>query len=437
MVVPATSSNTNLCKLLLSAAVLDYPEPVLVNWGAEEDDNSYIQHLAKVGKVLDYLQTLPSAAAEDLVLVVDGYDVWFQLPPDVLIQRYYAVTEAANHRLRLCYHTAVLQSKNIRQTVLFGPDKLCWPDGDTGERPACWAVPQSTLPANAFGSSVEQTSDPVHQRPRWLNSGTLIGPVAEVQAVYQATAKSIRTNHTTDSDQFYFATLFGAQEYARRHLQKNPLPDPEGSTAPLLGTGQKTEYHMGIDYEYALFQNLGYSTHDVAWMLYNNSQATGLVNNLQVREGHRFDLPNDITSSPSPFSLLLQSGNVTDEMSPQVYGDIPVRHRWKNVPLATNVVTNQVPVLLHFTLDKELRDEWWNRMWFYPYGQELLKASFDRSRAPFEGNAAANAGDGEGGSDRRHASKGNKREGAWSDQGDWIAWEVLCKIHEPLLFGER
>ena len=98
-IVPATSSNKNLCQRLLSAAVLDYPEPFFIDWGAAEDETSYIQHLAKVEKILDYLKPLPLAAADDLALVVDGYEVWLQLPPDVLIKRYYTVNDSAGRRL--------------------------------------------------------------------------------------------------------------------------------------------------------------------------------------------------------------------------------------------------------------------------------------------------------------------------------------------------
>lgn len=347
------------------------------------------------------------------------------------------MTEAANRRLQSRFDPVVLQANDIRQTVLFGPDKLCWPNGDTGERPACWAVSESTLPKHAFGRFVEQTSDAVHQRPRWLNSGTIIGPLAEVQAIFEGTAREIQRNHTTDSDQFYFANLFGAQEYARRHLQKIPLPDPGGSTAPFLEAGNKTEYHIGIDYEYAVFQNLGYSIRDVAWMLYGTSRKTGSIGHNQVLKPYRYELPSDIFSAPSPFLVLSEIDSGTENIQSSTDEVISFSDSWEDTPLASNVITKQIPVLLHFTLDKELRDQWWDRMWFYPYGERLLRASFNRSRSPFGGNTVVNVGEGLEANGDGSMTEPDKRDGAWSDKGDWIPWEALCRMHEPKLFGSQ
>lgn len=347
------------------------------------------------------------------------------------------MTEAASRRLRSRFDPVVVQANDIRQTVLFGPDKLCWPNGDTEERPACWAVSESTLPKHAFGRFGEQTSDTIHQRPRWLNSGTIIGPLAEVQAVFEGTAREIQRNHTTDSDQFYFANLFGAQEYARRHLQRIPLPDPEGSTPPFLEAGDRTEYHIGIDYEYAVFQNLGYSIRDVAWMLYGTSRKGGSVGHSQVVEPYRYELPGDIFSAPSPFLLVSEPASGTESLYSLTDEVISFSASWEDMPLATNVITKQIPVLLHFTLDKELRDQWWDRMWFYPYGESLLRASFNRSRSPFGGNTIITIGEEPGANGDGTKTDWDKRDGAWSDKGDWIPWEVLCRMHEPQLFGRE
>lgn len=83
LLVPATSSNADLCKLLLSAQVLGYPSPQLINYGDVEDlEDAYKQHLAKVGGILKYLEQLDTSGdeyAEEMVLIVDGYDIWFQV----------------------------------------------------------------------------------------------------------------------------------------------------------------------------------------------------------------------------------------------------------------------------------------------------------------------------------------------------------------------
>ena len=129
LLVPATSSNPDLCKLLLSAQILKYPTPILINYGATEFEDPYVQHLAKVEGILKYLDNLGASGefGEDLVLVVDGYDLWFQLPAEVLLRRYYELNAAANARLIKTYGERTVIDHNIRQTIIFGPDKVSLP----------------------------------------------------------------------------------------------------------------------------------------------------------------------------------------------------------------------------------------------------------------------------------------------------------------------
>jgi hypothetical protein len=128
MLIPATSSNTDLCKLLLSAQILRYPTPQLINYGDAEDlEDPYKQHLAKVEGILEYLEKLHASTeySQDLVLIIDGYDIFMQLRPDVLIKRYYEVIEAADARTRARHGDTLFHKYDMRQTIIFGPDKLC------------------------------------------------------------------------------------------------------------------------------------------------------------------------------------------------------------------------------------------------------------------------------------------------------------------------
>lgn len=146
-------------------------------------------------------------------------------------------------------------------------------------RPACWAVSNTNLDEYAFGP---ETSGPLQSRsqPRWLNSGTIMGPARDLKDLFEATLAEINANHTTDSDQFYLAEVFGKQEFAR--LQKNPellkrykavrygeeLADPSAQIMrPDANTaGLRTEFHIGIDYESKIFQTLAYWKQYLTWM---------------------------------------------------------------------------------------------------------------------------------------------------------------------------
>lgn len=128
LLIPATSSNADLCKLMLSAQILGYPTPQLINHGATEDlEDPYKQHIAKVEGILTHLEHLDvsSEYATDLVLILDGYDIFLQLRPDVLVKRYYDVCEAADARTREQYGDTLFHDHDMRQTIVFGPDKIC------------------------------------------------------------------------------------------------------------------------------------------------------------------------------------------------------------------------------------------------------------------------------------------------------------------------
>ena len=454
LLIPATASNKNLCRLLLSAAVLNYPVPTLINWGTKESEDPYVQHLLKVEKTLRHLKTLPSDNVNDLVLVVDGYDVSFQLRSDVLIRRYFAINEAANQRVASALGSDIVRQHDIRQTVIFGPDSICWPYAG-GRRPACWAVPQSTLPNHAFGpyddtELKDAMANPVHARPRWLNSGTIMGTVGDVRAVLEGTLDLIHENHTTDSDQWYFAQLFGIQEYTRELLKPSPsLPDTESIDIPQIKPGQKTEFHVGLDYESAIFQPVGYNADSLRWLWFDSLRGAGKeVQSSVVNVSRAFELPDDIITSPSPFSAVQRSHWVTGpEYNHQKMGknasSLPLDLSWKDLPLAINIVTKQTFALIHYMQEKNKRDPWWKMMWFYPYAKALLAESVKAPKAPIidtpvDGRIWWKAGPPHLAKpvEAKKSSLGG-RGGAWSDKGSWLPWDGFCKVYDVDVFGTK
>ena len=452
LLIPATSSNQYFCQLLLSAAVLNYPTPTLINWAAKEDENAYVQHIAKISKILEYLKRVPQGKEKDLVLIVDGFDVWFQLRSDVLIKRYFAINHAANKRISKTLGN-VAAKMDIKQTVIFGPDKLCWPSGNEGGRAACWALPQSTLPKDAFGpindtDIVTAIADPVHSRPRWLNSGTVMGTLEDVRAVFEATLDFVQKNHTSDSDQWYLANLFAEQEYSRTLLQQKPsFHKPAQPEIPVIEKGKKTEYHIGLDYESELFQTVGYYQDFISWLWYDAPKGKGQQLSKSFTNPHGFELPEDVQASPPPFSVESKSHWETttagDEEIREAATKLPLDRNWKDLPLATNVVTKRIFAVLHFTFMKDLRDEWWKRMWYYEQGKELLLASARQPKGrvidkPVQGQRWQNA-DASHLADSEQVLKSTQGQkgGAWSDQGIWVPWDEMCLTHEALIFPAK
>ena len=98
------------------------------------------RHVTKIEKTYEWLKAQPDSRKNDLVIVVDAYggfnyhtdpesidahldgDVWFQLPLEVLVQRYHAVNDMANRDLKERLGEAY-ERAGIKQTILFGANK--------------------------------------------------------------------------------------------------------------------------------------------------------------------------------------------------------------------------------------------------------------------------------------------------------------------------
>ncbi|TIA02635.1 hypothetical protein D6C82_02613 [Aureobasidium pullulans] len=439
--IPATSSNRDFCKLLLSSTILDYPTPVLINWGAHEEANPYKQHLAKVETLLAYLKRLkPISKEDDLVLILDGYDVWFQLRPDVLLKRYFEMNANLDQRTIQAYGQDAFDRGDHRTTVIFGPDKICWPIDFS--RPACWAVPHTGLSPTAFGPE-ENDERETHNEPRWLNSGTIMGPIQDMIDVFQATLDLIHYNHTTDSDQFYFANVFGDQEYARlsldgellenqskeRYREEFHVEEDPPRQIPEFDVGQRTEYHIGIDYFSAMFQTLAFYKQFLAWIRPSDSWATKEDENGDVtQERYGFKVAEDISKSLTPFAAF--------EASPPTSisnASVEYPKSWEDVSLCVNTVTDLAPVTLHFTGEKALRELWWDKLWFYEDGEELRKASLKMPDRPISEEPIAGKMWYKIESEDPEAGKG----GAWADNGGWHSWTSLCKTYEDQIFPRK
>jgi hypothetical protein len=96
--------------------------------------------------------------------------------------------------------------------------------------------------------------------------------------------------------------------------------------------------------------------------------------------------------------------------------------------------------LLHFTGPKEFRALWWPRLWFVPYGEELLKASTKLLKMPRQPISKEPIGgviwwpaemDGQ-----RKVDLGEKG-GSFADNGTFLGWGELCGAHETNIFTKK
>ena len=318
LIIPASEPKPDLCKTLLSSFVLGYPSPTLVNYGKVFEGAGWDKgsHAGKIRGVYDFLNN-KQVKDDDLVLIIDGYDVWFQLPPEILIRRYHAGVLEVNERLRRRYGmvrdgkssdmTADMVQK-YTQSVVFGADKICWPNPVAD--PACAAIPYSTLPKDVYGPQTDKDPESFHNRPRYLNSGTVIGPAADVRAIYEYAVQKVEQNDRGKiGDQFVFAEIFGEQEFQRESIRRSSQ-SPGGrfydwlsnslgtSESPLSANitinnmttvaGQRYEYSIGLDYESRLFQTMTHSADDLEFIVYNSSAS---LSSIQAAHPSRHGLP--------------------------------------------------------------------------------------------------------------------------------------------------
>ncbi|KAG8406700.1 hypothetical protein J3458_021036 [Metarhizium acridum] len=368
LLVPANRADARMCRTLTSALINDYPSPTIINWETKEGDDSMNGYDMTTGKnwgVLKYLRNLPAEADQDLVIMVDAYDVIFQLPLDIALQRYEAVNVEANSRLSQQHGESQVLQYGLRQSIIMGAEKYCWPLDH--RHPACWAVPPSPIPANAYGRQTDKGT--ATNRPRWLNSGTVMGPVGDLRRLYEWAHVLWMAYDTKGGDQDYFSNIYGRQELSRQRLR--------GSKEWLFGFGewfkeknliwphmekQHTDYHLGVDLTSTVFQLLNKAVGDMSPVVHRDSndvEAKGRKHGTSAVYGSKFPFPDDLLASPMPKGTQIEaSTNIT----------------WLDVTLLTNFHARSIPAILHYNGDvKSGADKAWPSQWWTGRGRDILR----------------------------------------------------------------
>lgn len=444
--IPASGKNRRLCFNLVSSAANQYPVPALMGWNGQGLLDAHATHLAKLRAIERYLNSLGPEEDEDIVLIVDGYDIILQLPPDIMLERYFEVVESENKRTAERFGITVDQvyEGNLQTTLFFGPDKICWPIN--WKAPRCWAVPDSTLPAKAFGPKTNN-GEMTLMLPKWLNSGTLIGPAGHMRAYISATMYEIMNswnpdNMYKDSDQFYLANVWGRQEYFRSLKLAKDGNVPGGPSDRMLPTvynkKEEVEFHVGIEYESTMFQTKAGYERFVDWIHYTGTETpTATMSKDLFSEGEQF--------KPYPIEMPKR----IEESLSQIYDSIPEAHPgstskdWiRNIFLGTNFVTKHIWALWHVTGDKAVIEDQYTKFWFYPFARSLVKASVKKLQLDNRISDKLIGG-------RYWVHKTTYPDaqtltdpmgGAWSDEhgGTWVNFEEMCQDFEAdVLGGEK
>jgi len=151
------------CKTLFSALVHGY-EPTIVNWDADGRGDWLFMQRLKVNGAVEYLENITDSKSDgDIALLADALDVWFQLSPKTLVERFDELGTSG-----------VVASAEI--------NCCCWPPIDRFwaiSDDICSRIPNSTLPSGLYAADEE---------PRAINAGTVMGSVAAMRTIYKELA---------------------------------------------------------------------------------------------------------------------------------------------------------------------------------------------------------------------------------------------------------
>ncbi|EAU35863.1 conserved hypothetical protein [Aspergillus terreus NIH2624] len=459
--IPARKKSRALCRLITSAMILNYPPPTLVRYGRQlpEGSREYDAMVDRITGIYNFLAYTPHVRDDDFVLIADGQDFFFQLPPEVMIQRFQDLLRENNEKLLKKYGLVKLERAPRRagdekvqkytQRVLFSASKECFPNlpNDAG----CVAVPSSSLPPDVYGWKTDLQPHKHRIRPRWIKPGAAIGQAGDLKAIYAELLHFVDQHRNVRGDYLALTQMFGRQEYVRelerrrssswlkeflyRQIGISDASNITGADDPHLEGGRRYEYGIGLDYESRIFFNMLNSKMDVEWLKYNNISKTSSV---QMEHGvpreHRLLLPDDLTAEKigNPFT---QPKFAKDEwVSPafnKTLDKLPNSKNtsWHNIPLLTNIHSASVPALVHLDGDPAVRDFWWKKMWYQPHARALLR-KYMRSPTGFEAAQSAMLG-GQEWWDLR-GGKG----GLWTDKGEWLDFAEVCTGFERDLFDD-
>ncbi|KAL9638360.1 MAG: hypothetical protein Q9164_001610 [Protoblastenia rupestris] len=390
ILLPAHESDSNVCKAVLGATVLGFPTPVLTNWGDKVPKKSggILPHTNKLYGVVSYLNSLNSTSDEDLVVVVDAMDSWFQLSPQILIDRYFAINSRAQELIDNEFGNGA-HSEGFNQSIVFSTQKECWPGSPRNL--TCYTAPESLLPDNIYGPETDTNAGDdagnpfLKFRARYLNSGLAMGPVGRLRQVYERAIEYAKDRPAYDSDQLIISKIFAHQQYMRakrRLAEGKPYPaswkeiERKEEFTPV--PGKDYEFGIGLDYEAALDIPTVHAEHDSAFIVFDkNSTIRDALKKHKIRTPTRpLRLQPDIANSPPPFSNF--SSFVPNF---QVYEE-----SWSQVSLYTNLWTSITPVIIHHNAWrnglKKQRKKLWDKMWYQSNARWALHAALDKEDGP-------------------------------------------------------
>ncbi|KAH9864034.1 hypothetical protein J1614_009967 [Plenodomus biglobosus] len=439
LLLPSERDTHDFCKTTLSAMLLDYPPPTTINLRDEVKSDTEWE-LRTLNTTLNFLSNARLVKDEDLVLIVDGQQSWFQLPSDVIVTQYKRLLEDANWRLLARYGVDADGYQKFNQTIVFGAEKMC-----VGDDMACRYVPHSILPGGMYG---EDDGHRIADMPaKFINSKMVMGPAKDLRTLYEAGLKKFKSGRSqSQTVQSVFANIFGEQQLRRDAVEPKPATSklkeffrgkkaaPSQQAAARLHNGTQHEFSIGLDYLHILFQPLLYCAEDELVAIRHDNLTDLSIYRHPGSVYQRLSLPAALNGVHPPFWRPdLAHHNPSPNEKP-AYVDplefdadldsLPKRNTpWRKVRLIQNTYTGAVPAILFN--DNPLypgaehpptANITWDNLWFFPYKRALLRNYFRTPQSPAGYHNSLVGGD------RAWDTRGG-RGGVWTASTTlWFPW---------------
>ncbi|KAF3051785.1 hypothetical protein E8E11_011107 [Didymella keratinophila] len=448
LLMTSEKDSDDFCKSTLSAMLLNYPPPTGVNLYKSFVRPGHKEWQALSG-IKEYLHNEKLVHDEDLLLIVDGEDTWFQLPSDVLIKQYEAVVEYANARLLEKYGVDENKRQRFNQTIVFGAEKSC-----EGGSESCKFAPDSILPKDLYDASTKTTNEK-DVPAKYLNSKVVMGPAQDLRVLFDAALKRFQNNTSEKQTiQSVLASMFGEQQLRRdavltqRKSASTKLQEWVGKTSKEHAAAERRleianaairpekthEYSIGLDYTHTLFQPLEFAhSSELLPLKHDNSTNLSLYRHPGTITPH-LSLPPTLLASKLPFwSPNLYLHNPSPETNKPAFIDplaydfdldrLPDRHTpWADIPLTQNTYTGAVPALIlrpsHDSKSSRLSSNQmsFNNLWFAKHKRALLRQYFRTPQSPNGYHNSVVGGD-------RFWDQRGGRGGVWTSKEQiWLPW---------------
>ncbi len=214
LLITDPEQSVGLCRTLLSAAILDYPPPTLLNFNNTSPTAE--SQADGMRAVSDFLMDDSKISNQDLVLIVDGKNTWFQLPPRLIIERYQTVIALSNAWSTEQHYGELYSSTNgdfkseagCKQRVVWAAGKIRASAADLAGFSAPVPPMLSVLDANT-GSNDKR--GPI-KNPRNVHSGAVIGPAFHIKAIYLAALAKLENEKEPATPDALISRMFEEQE---------------------------------------------------------------------------------------------------------------------------------------------------------------------------------------------------------------------------------